>query len=428
MLSTAVSLSSGEAIINGFHDLLSRRLGGSSLVLAMGIVKRAMHELGGGPRRVEQRLRSTLQWCRDEAYRGLTLNAAAKTIGSTFRHTLLKRHKTGHAHVVSHMRTVRSVSHELGLPAPLRRALVNQSRRLALRARDLALTSTSEKLNRLRDPSDTYRLDLARADRRRRIIKQKDAHFRAVCRLSALQKDGWVVRAITITLPASYHAGSYLHGLAGSPDADQCATTLRALWAASMPSKDVFRRLAGFWRIECTDDKQTPHIHAVVAYKNHREADAHHERLKQSYIRSTYSGWSLDVVSSFGIACPPWCNWSIPIYVEQAHSPEHLAQCVSYCLKGIFSGTPPMVSGRCYAMFGVLRSDPSVAAIPLCVQEGEKDNRIKTYQDMERVHSHSASRPSCAVCWVRFSELGPRFERPQCRAPPVCELGEFQER
>lgn len=458
-------LTGHESSINRFRALLARRLNGPDLLRAVTIAEAAMVELGGGPQRVEQRLKSTLAWCRSQHCEGLTFDANAAQVAAAFHRTMISKHKTAYAHALGHARTVQAVSNELQVRPDRRRALVNQALRLSTRARDFALSAMSARANARRDPfdeNDQWTRDFARADRRKH--KQKsDELIKSVMRLEQLLASGWIVRVYTICLPAGYHPSSEAYfGLADSPDADEAAQALRAIVADAMPSRGATARLAGVRRIEL-HASGTPHCNLVMGFRSHEDATRFETRLKAAYLSRTYHKWNVRVVAGFrrilwfenpfpsdGFPAPPprgLPHEFVPIVCDTVRDSEHLGQCVQYQLKDLCSAGPCLASGRVVERLGALRL-PHLPAL----NSSAGDNRTKTDQEADvrslaqpnqlpnACRPRGTSRPTCAAerrvaCGVLLTAVEPLQSRrprvtsrptwtrrlmiPQPRAPPL---------
>lgn len=418
-VNTSILPDPGEPI-NGYADLLARRLPAG---LVAHVIKRvvipALHELGGGPGRVEWRLPSTLAWCRSEESPGLRLDSTPEEVAADHRSRQLR--ETAVAHHKRQLDHVRGCASELRLPEHVRLGLLKRASLLVERARRINLQNCSNKKNRLLPPGE-WRRNFIAADARARSREAAGFRRDTIQALERLRQAGWLVDAITITLPAGCHPKSaHLFGLAGSPSSQDAADTLRRLWANSRPP-------SGFWRLEEHADG-TIHMHSMVAYPSARDRLAHHERLRRAYLRETYRGWSLNVAGGFGLVAPPWECWSVPIHIDRIRDTDHLIKAVHYATKALC----PLVSvvpGRSRGVTGKLlrpQEEPAHQVLP------QKDIRRKLYQGGPRVSprpaSHAqpapestnprprvASRPEVSVS---------TWWRPPTRAPPNRSMSVF---
>src|SRR5690606_26253915 len=193
---TAPILLSRDLILNNFRDLLARRLRGSELVCALGVVDASMNELGGGPRRVEQRLRSTLAWCRDPSYPRLMLDSSPQEMAVSwmYRDPAHSPCRSAAAHHKEHARRLQFIGHELRLPRHHRRGLVRAAEATAASAANLARKNLSKRENvRLRMIGAAYRVDYVKADQQRRRADLDRQTRRYTEGLIELQRAGWIV-------------------------------------------------------------------------------------------------------------------------------------------------------------------------------------------------------------------------------------------
>ena len=367
-----------------------------------------MTELGGGPGRVEQRLRSTLAWCRSPESPALRVDSLPEQIAADHYRYRQQLGGTASAHHRRHHDRVRACLSELRPPQHLRRSLIKQATALVERARRINLQNISNQKNRTR-PTGEWRQNFLAADARARSREAAGFRRDTIQALERLRQAGWLVDAITITLPPGFHPkSSHCFGLAGSPSSQDAADTLRRLWAGSKPGP-------GFWRLEEHADG-TIHMHSMVAYPSARDRLAHHERLRRSYLRETYRGWSLSVAGGFGLTAPPWECWRFPLHIDTMRDTEHLIQTVRYITKRLC----PLVStlpGRSRGVTGKLLADAQLSQ--------QKVGRIKNYQGGPRVsprpapHAQPApqpiARPRVSSC-PRESVVA--WCRPPARAPP----------
>lgn len=405
--------------INEINSLLAIRLRGFHLQQAQSIALSSLKELGGGPRRVEQRLRSTLNWCRSKQNDDLTLCSTVEQVSKAHERSHRALRQSAYSHHMRHARTVQAVCSELQTAD--QHTLVNRALRLAERARDFAKDNTSTCLNRR-----GFDVDLIRSETRKR--KRKHA---ALCEeirsLDALRSAGWLIRVYTITLTPGFHPSNQRYfGLANSPTADESAKVLRAIFADAMPNRNSTLTTSGVRRIE-RHKSNVPHLNAIVAFRSQDDAERFDDRLQHAYIRHTTPGRSLKVAGAFCIDCLPNGLSERQIRTDTITNSEHLYRCISYQLKNLSDSTPELVSGRVYERLGALRAtkrdddaadadidiDAAADALDVDADANAEDKRIKTYRERR----HPFLSPN--IVFASISKLISKcYLRPPIRAPP----------
>lgn len=450
---TAPILLSRDPIFNNYRDLLARRLRGADLVLALDFVDASMNELGGGSRRVEQRLRSTLAWCRDPSYPRLMLDSSPQEIAESwmYRDPAHSPCRSAAAHHKEHARRLQFIGHELRLPRHHRRGLVRAAEATAASAANLARKNLSNRENvRLRMIGAAYRVDYVKADQQRRradLDRQTRGYTEG---LIELQRAGWIVAFITIVLPEHMRPTlqrSHWWGLAGSPTADDGNEVLRAIRRAALPAKRVSERVGGFWLTQAHDSDQV-HTHSHVAFRDQGELDEYLRRLHAAYDRHTCRLRSLSVVGAFGVRFPIEEN-AIDLQVLAAE--DDIRRTVTYSMRELDRGVNLLPSGRRHAPFGALASAIQVRhntlpqaqgtttnhairlavvsvlggpvnPIPAAAQVMAEDNRIKHFPEEETPCLAHVQTSEPTPFAGGFSQIIPRVDRrylrPPVRAPP----------
>lgn len=402
--------------INEINSLLAIRLKGFHLQQAQSIALSSLKELGGGPRRVEQRLRSTLKWCRSKQNDDLTLCSTVEQVAKAHERSHRALRQSAYSHHMRHARTVQAVCSEL--QTSNQHVLVNRALRLAERARDFHNNNTSACLNRR-----GYDVDV----RHRETCRRKRTHAdlcTEIRSLDALRAQDWIIRVYTITLPPGFHPSNQRYfGFANSPTADESAKVLRAIFADAMPNRNSTQTTSGVRRIE-RHKSNMPHLNAIIAFRTQRDVERFDDRLQRAYMRHTEPGRSLKVSGAFGFDCLPDDLSERQIYADTIADSEHLYRCVSYQLKNLSDSTPELLSGRVYERLGALRAnkkddDTTDAVIDIAaadaldadadVDADAEDKRIKIYQ----------GNLSHAIVFVSISAfISERYLQPPIRAPP----------
>lgn len=400
--------------INEINSLLAIRLKDFHLQQAQSIALSALRELGGGPRRVEQRLRSTLLWCRSKQNDALTLCSTPEQVSKAHERSPRALRQSAYSHHMRHARTVHAICSELSLD---QHVPVNRILRLAERARDFYNDNTSACLKRRGHDVDVTHRETCRR-------KRKHADLCTEIRsLDGLRSDGWIIRVYTITLPPGFQPANHRYfGLADSPTIDESAKTLRAIFADAMPNRNSALTTNGVRRIE-RHKSNVPHLNAIIAFRTQRDVERFDDRLQRAYMRHTSPGRSLTVAGAFGIDCLPDDLSERQIYADTIADSEHLYRCVSYQLKNLSDSTPELLSGRVYERLGALRAnkkddDTTDAVIDIDaaadaldadadVDADAEDKRIKIYQERRRLF----------VSIPAF--ISERYLRPEIRAPPT---------
>lgn len=408
------------------NALLANRLRGSDLERAQSIVRLALTELGGGPRRVEQRLRSTLLWCRDPNYRCLMFDSSPQEIAASwmYRDPAHSPCRSATAHHKEHAQRLQFIAHELRLSRTRRKGLVRAATVTAASAARLAReNATNRKNQHLRNTGAEYRVDYVKADKRRRRIDLERLTLDYTERLIKLQMAGWIVVFQTIILPE--HARPTIGrmrmwGLAGSPDAQDGAKTLRDIQRAALPTKGSSGRLGGFWVLQAHDSNQL-HMHSHVAFRSQQEFEAYQQRLKSAYADHTYQYRNFRVVGAFGVGTPVEQN---AIDTQVLPHANDIRRSVIYSMRE-FDQEVNLLPGRRHASFGAL-----IVKKPLSANEAggpaestiggrSEDNRIKHYKALH----WSPGNPICVSLVPSTSVASVVFEashlRPQIRAPPT---------
>lgn len=407
--------------INEINSLLAIRLRGFHLQQARSIALSSLHELGGGPRRVEQRLRSTLNWCRSKQNGSLTLCSTVEQVAKAHERSHKALRQSAYSHHMRHARTVQAVCSEL--QSQDQHVLVNRALRLAERARDFHNNNISACLNRRGHDVDVRHRETCRR-------KRKHADLCAQIRsLDGLRSDGWIIRVYTLTLPPGFHHTNHRYfGLAGSPTIDESATILRAIFADAMPNRNATQTTSGVRRIE-RHKSNVPHLNAIIAFRTQRDVERFDDRLRRAYMRHTSPGRSLTVAGAFGIDCLSNDLSELQIYADTIADSEHLYRCVSYQLKNLSDSTPELINGRLYERLGALRAnkkddditdavidiDAAADALDADVDDA-KDKRIKIYQERQPAFLYPG------IVFVSISAfISERYLRPPVRAPPSAQ-------
>lgn len=383
----------------------------------------ALHELGGGPRRVEQRLRSTLNWCRSKTKDGLTLCSKVEQVSKAHERSHRALRQSAYSHHMRHARTVQAVCSELSLD---QHVLVNHALRLAGRARDFYNDNTSACLSRRgHDVDVTHR----EACRRKRTHADLCDEIRS---LDGLRSDGWIIRVYTITLPSGFHPINHrYYGLADSPTLDESAKTLRAIFSDAMPNRNSTLTTSGVRRIE-RHKSNVPHLNAIIAFRSQMDVERFDARLQRAYMRHTSPGRSLTVSGAFGIDCLPNGLSERQICTDTIADSEHLYRCVSYQLKKLSDSAPELISGRLYERLGALRAnkkddDTTDAVIDIDAPADALDADVDADADADaedkRIKIYRERQPTffcLVVVFVSISALiSERYLRPPIRAPPT---------
>lgn len=404
--------------INEINSLLAIRLRGFHLQQAQSIALSSLKELGGGPRRVEQRLRSTLLWCRSKQNDDLTLCSTVEQVAKAHERSHRALRQSAYSHHMRHARTVQAVCSELQIS---NHVLVNRTLRLAERARDFHNDNTSACLSRRGHDVDVTHRETCR---RKRTHADLCTEIRS---LDALRSAGWIIRVYTITLPPGFHPANHCYfGLADSPTIDESAKALRAIFADAMPNRNSTQTTSGVRRIE-RHKSNVPHLNAIIAFRTQRDVERFDDRLQRAYMRHTCPGRSLTVKGAFGIDCLSNDLSEVQIYTDTIIDSEHLYRCVSYQLKNLSDSTPELLSGRVYERLGALRAnkkdddttdavidiDAAADALDADVNAGAEDKRIKIYQERRPAFLNPGS------VFVSISAfISERYLRPPVRAPP----------
>lgn len=406
--------------INEINSLLAIRLRGFHLQQAQSIALSSLKELGGGPRRVEQRLRSTLSWCRSKQNDDLTLCSTVEQVAKAHERSHRALRQSAYSHHMRHARTVQAVCSELSLD---QHVLVNRALRLAERARDFHSNNKSACLSRR-----GYDVDVLHRETCRRKRKHADL-CTEIRSLDTLRAQDWIIRVYTITLPPGFHPNNHRYfGLADSPTTDESAKVLRAIFADAMPNRRATQTTSGVRRIE-RHKSNVPHLNAIIAFRSQMDVDRFDDRLQRAYMRHTSAGRSLKVAGAFGINCLPHGLSERQICTDTITDSEHLYRCVSYQLKKLSDSAPELISGRLYERLGALRAtkkddtaadidiDPAVDALDVDVDvdaDADAENkRIKIYRVKPPIFLRLV-----VVC-VRVSAfISERCLHPPIRAPP----------
>lgn len=431
-------LSNREIEFNCFRELLSRRLGRAALARALSIVQSSLKELGGGANRVEQRLRITLRWCRNNTDPGLKLESRPDQIAKAYRQSQHNsKHSNAHSHHLDHARAVAAVCNELGLRPDHRNSIVGQALRLSLRARNFEDNNISAKLNRRQEPGH-QKYNISKSNKINSIRRHVDLCAQ-VKGLDSLRDEGWTIRVYTLVLPSGYHSmARHEFGLAGAPDAKVSKKVLLKIINSALPSRNIKKIIAGVWRVEQHKDG-TLHLNLVIAFENQTHINKFENKLKKAYLSETYSGWNFKVIAGFsfsqrpvfpsnGFPLPPRGSnhKPIPIAADTITCTDHLARCVSYQLKGLGSTMPRLIEGRVYSKFGALHGidneDQTEPKLPESESELEKEEvsaenasaefiRIKIYQGC-------LNKRCSLLVSLRRGVNRPRFANPLARGPP----------
>lgn len=409
--------------INEINDLLAIRLRGFHLQQAQSIALSSLTELGGGPRRVEQRLRSTLAWCRDPSYRRLMFDSSPHEIAASwmYRDPTHSPCRSAASHHREHAKRIQFIGHELRLSKDLRKGLARAAAATAASAARLGRENTSNKKNqRLRSKGASHRVDYVKAEQWRRRIDLDRQTLGYTKRLIELQIAGWIVVFQTIILPEHVRPTMRrmrLWGLAGSPDAQDGAKTLRDIQRAALPTKGSSRRLGGFWVLQAHDSNQL-HMHSHVAFRTQQEFEIYQQRLKAAYADHTYQYRHFRVVGAFGVGTPVEQN---AIDTQVLPHANDIRRSVIYSMRE-FVQEVNLLPGRRHASFGAL-----IVKKPLSANEagGPAESTIGVRPEDNRIkHFHcSPENPICVSLVPSTGVTSVVFEvshlRPQIRAPPT---------
>lgn len=338
--------------------LLATRLRGFSLAHAKMAVANSIAELGGGEKRVRQRLRATLEWCESPRNRGLFFDSTMAELSAEWRrssHFLkLVGIKTARGFYKKHALTVAAVAGELDLPRDYRNSILKSISRLVRRDRCHTLKNCSDKINRARWPGERV-IDLVQADHRAILKRREELRFKLKAGLATLTvTHGWVLRFITITLPVAFHAGTRSNALANSPSYQAGKDLLLHIWRKSVGKSSSASNMGGAWFIE-TQDSGTPHVHLLVAFCTAERAENFRIRLCQIYECETERYRQHRVFAGFGIYEP--VNWPAAISFLAAN-PADLDTLVGYVTKCSFDpDSVDTTAGRRYSLIGCLRGE-----------------------------------------------------------------------
>ncbi|WP_162988203.1 hypothetical protein [Alcaligenes aquatilis] len=412
------------------NALLANRLRGSTLERAQSIVRLALTELGGGQRRVEQRLRSTLEWCRDPNYRRLMFDSSPKEIALSwmYRDPAHSPCRSAAAHHKEHAQRLQFIAHELRLSRDQRKGLVRAAERTAASAARLRLENTSKKENqRLRTKGVSHRVDYVKADQWRRCVDHERQVRRYSASLIQLQREGWIVCFQTIVLPEPARptlSRSNQWGLAGSPDAAHGTQILRQIQRASLPAKAVSKRLGGFWALQSHDSDQV-HQHGLIAFRDQQELDAYWKRLNESYANRTLRLRSFKVIGAFGVHQEVGKD-SIDLRILS--NEDDIKRTVLYSMREFGREVNLIPAARRHAAFGALTiKKPKPTNESTCEQQSEEkqsgDRRIKHFpgpqvQTKTLCVSHFSTLPANRILFD-IVVLARRHMRPPVRAPPT---------
>lgn len=382
-----------------------------------------MSELGGGPHRVRQRLRTTLQWCQDKSYLGLTLDASPQELAESWRYRDPAHSPAGsaYAHHKTHAQRIQFISHEIGLSRDLRKGLLTAAMRTAASARTLVLKNTSDCKNRsLTLAGESYSVDYVKADRLARRSRIDTSTRKYMNELVELQSNGWFVVYLTIILPRSARpstSSKRIWGLAGSPDAAKGAEVLLKIQRAALPSKHSSKLVAGFWRLQLHDCEQV-HLHAPLAFPNLQEFELYLQRLNDAYFKHTNSLRNLKIIGGFGIGLRVEDN---AIDVQILDTADDIKRVVSYSLRQLDVDVDLTPVAHRYAAFGALTSKPrkNIAASQNPKKDGSEAVRIKHYMDLPYIHLIEVLACQNFTLGV-FSPVNsrPSLLLPPARAPP----------
>lgn len=449
VLQTATILQSRGPIFNEFRDLLARRLREPELARALCIVDASMNELGGGPRRVEQRLRSTLKWCRDPSYPRLMLDSSPQEIALSwlYRDPSHSPCKSAAEHHREHARRLQFIGHELRLNRDHRKGLVRAAAETAASAARLARNNTA---NRGKQPGQHY--DYARNDQIKRSIRLSKITGQYSDQLVRLNRQGWIVCFLTIVLPT--HARPTLSrskywGLAGSPDAAQGAETLLSIFRSAKPKKNVSSQLGGVWRLQEHDSDQV-HLHGVIAFKDRQVIAQFLAKLETEFEAKTYQLRNLKVIAGFGVGFEVEDN-SIDFHTLPTEA--DIRRTVVYVMRELDGPVNLLPGTKRYAAFGALlagsekkarQRTPSASKPIQSISRGTRqpietasseDVRIKHFPDPQPQEKLACilhfplSKPAFWVSSISFctAAVAHRHIRPPVRAPPAY-CNPFQDR
>lgn len=325
------------------------------LTRALDVASAAMSELGGGPGRVEQRLRTTLAWCRDESYPGLMLDSSLDQIARSwmFRNPDSSPDPSAFAHHRAHARRIQWIAHEIRLPRSLRTGLVKTAQRLAASAQRLARQNASNKRNRqLAAQGAGFRVDWDKSDSSRQSQRIEAMSRKRSQQLIDLQRSGWIVVFETLVLPS--HIRPSLKrwrcwGLAGSPDSAQGRQALQDMSKAARPKENSSRRLGGLWCLQSHACEQL-HQHAVIAFRDQQEYDDYRKQLEDAYSSETYRWRKLTVLGGFGIGIDVEEN---AIVMLPLATPDDIRREVQYILREL-DVEADLIPGNRHGTFGAL--------------------------------------------------------------------------
>lgn len=343
--------------IQFWSDLLARRLRGSALEFGLRAVRSSLNDLGGGEKRVRQRLRATLEWCSgaslsDEDQIFLDSSPQELTnVWNRLRHRQrINGEKTAVAFYKKHEATVASVADELQLPRIFSRKIIASIQALIQRTRTFALTNTSARLN-IHKKIWERPVNLLQAAERIKLQNVQNLQARLKQSFNQLGAAGWHLRFITLTLPSAFHPGNRSFVLAGSPSRQTGKRLLVDLLSAARGELSDQNCCAGYWVIE-PHDSGTPHLHALIALRTRSDANAFRRALIRQSVEMTFPWRSLKVFSGIGIECT-W-NRTAAINIK-SFATKDLDKIVPYVTKTLLSPhSSGQLPGRRYGLFGAL--------------------------------------------------------------------------
>lgn len=340
--------------ITAWRKLLSARLRGIALDYALAAIDKSLAELGGGKKRILQRLRSTIAWCKSGVAKDLVFfDSTPRELTAAWQNKSVRQScgsPTASKFYKRHASLITAIANELGLKPDYKHGIIKGIKRLIERTRAFALQNTSERLNRRNSPG-SRRVDLVQADfraQRRRIFNLR---YRVRLGLTELAEEGWVTKFITLTLPLAYHPSSRSFVLAGSPTCQHGKDLLLDIFRAAMP-RYASETLAGI-RIVDVHETGTPHLHALMSFRDAAAAITFERRLRNSYEEMTERWRNHKVVGVFGYYDPLDAFHAIDC---QAVPRADIARVTNYVTKSL-TRVPEIdcLHGRRYELLGALR-------------------------------------------------------------------------